>query len=289
MTETAVSPLWEPIHKYINELNGTRPMPAVYHYTSECGARGILNSGSLRFTERAHLNDETEISYGVGIAIEILKDRGLGNAAESLNTAAQTVFDEFQFFTACFCFEGDDPHLWQNYADGGKGVALGFQACFFDKPKAHIDWLFGGRNLTVFVCPMGYERDKLKDLITKIICAWDGQNINQLCDFVLMISSMFKEKCWDKEEEYRFFIHGRREFFAKNAEYYKCSECNGKKSNYLEIPIRDWPCKGDFAIFRMLVGPKAPSNLEKHLADVVISNKRPIHQDSITKSLLPCR
>jgi hypothetical protein len=32
-----------------------------------------------------------------------------------------------------------------------------------------------------------------------------------LCDHLFMISSMFKDECWQTEKEYRFFVHHKRE------------------------------------------------------------------------------
>ena len=50
MTSAApISDLWEPIWKYITELNNQRSMPGVHHYTSVKGALGILESGQLWF------------------------------------------------------------------------------------------------------------------------------------------------------------------------------------------------------------------------------------------------
>ncbi len=59
-----ISDLWEPIEDYIRELNGKRSMPSVCHYTSMKGALGILESGRMWFTERAHLNPHSSDEAG---------------------------------------------------------------------------------------------------------------------------------------------------------------------------------------------------------------------------------
>lgn len=81
---TLISDLWEPIQKYIGALN-TRSMPAVHHYTSVKGALGILDSGQMWFTERAHLNDPSEISHGIDLAKSILCAKGRSYDATRLD------------------------------------------------------------------------------------------------------------------------------------------------------------------------------------------------------------
>jgi hypothetical protein len=39
--------------------------PTIFHYTDVKGALGIMQTGRLWFTERAHLNDPVEIEYGL--------------------------------------------------------------------------------------------------------------------------------------------------------------------------------------------------------------------------------
>ena len=43
----------------------------IYHYTDVRGALGILTSGRFWLTERAHLNDPSEIKHGVDCAVAI--------------------------------------------------------------------------------------------------------------------------------------------------------------------------------------------------------------------------
>ena|ERR1700730_12586974 len=95
---TLISDLWEPIQKYITELNNKRPMPGVHHYTSVKGALGILESGQMWFTERTHLNDPSEISHGIDLAKSILCAKGRHHDATHLDDSTKTVFRDFHFF-----------------------------------------------------------------------------------------------------------------------------------------------------------------------------------------------
>jgi hypothetical protein len=82
---------------------------------------------------------------------------------------------------------------------------LSFKASAFSASKIHIDKLIP-TNPTAVVCPMSYNSADLLSVIANIIKAWNGANIGELCDHVLMISSMFKNDCWKSENEYRFFV-----------------------------------------------------------------------------------
>ena len=198
------SDLFEPIQKYIGILN-KGSMPAVHHYTTLNGALGNLKTGQMRFMERGHLNDLSEVSRGPEIASNILRKRNRASDATRLEASAKDVFRDFRFFSASFSFKLDDLSQWRNYSDDGKGLVLSFKACTFDKPKAQIDKLIKD-DPTVVVCPMSYENACLESVICAIIDKWNGSDIGELCDHIFMISSMFKNECWKSEEEYRFFV-----------------------------------------------------------------------------------
>ncbi len=203
------SSLWKPIGEFIAKLNSKGFMPCVHHYTSVRGALGILESGRFWLTERAHLNDPSEVSHGVEIATAILREQAMKDDADRLDGSAQNVFRDFRFFSGSFTFEDDDLCQWRNYGGDGRGVVLSFKASAFNNPTAHINKFLPGNQ--ALVCPMSYRSDELRSVIASVINAWDRKNIGELCDHVFMTSSMFKNDCWKSEREYRFFVHGIRQ------------------------------------------------------------------------------
>jgi hypothetical protein len=282
-----ISNLWKPIEEYINKLNNNGSMPAVHHYTNVKGALGILESGRIWFTERAHLNDPSEVSHGIEMAAAILRERGKTEDASRLDGAAQNVFRDFRFFSASFSFEGDDRSQWRAYADDGKGVVLSFKASAFTNPKAHIDKFVPG-NPSALVCPMSYSSDELRSVIASIVEAWDGKNIGELCDHIFMISSMFKNDCWKSENEYRFFVHGSRQSILKS-DCYRTRERNGEVISYLEILVQNWTSADDFPIYRIRLGPAASPNLDAQLNDFLSSKSILIPPEAVCRSRLPYR
>jgi len=262
-------------------------MPAVHHYTSVRGALGILETGQLWFTERTHLNDPSELSHGIEIASAILCRQGRKQDATRLDEVANGVFRDFRFFSASFSFEDDDLSQWRNYADDGMGVVLSFKASAFNNPKAYIDQRIAD-NPTALVCPMSYDRTCLENVINSVIKRWNGSDINELCDHLLVISSMFKNDCWKSEKEYRFFVHHQREKILTNC-YYKVRERNSQLISYLDLPIQNWNSKTDFPIYRISLGLAASDGVDVRLRDFIYSKRRSISQNDISRSNLPYR
>src|ERR1700756_600650 len=116
-----VSYLFEPISRYIRKID-TSSMCSVHHYTSMDAAFGILKSGRMWLTERAHLNERSEVWFGLKIAVNILYQRNMPSAAAQLVANALHVFGEFRFFSASFSLKPDDIAQWRQCADDGKGV-----------------------------------------------------------------------------------------------------------------------------------------------------------------------
>jgi hypothetical protein len=284
---TLISDLWEPIQKYITELNNKRPMPGVHHYTSVKGALGILESGHMWFTERTHLNDPSEISHGIDLAKSILCAKGRNHDATHLDDSTKTIFRDFRFFSASFSLKHDDLSQWRNYADNGKGVVLSFKASSFNNPHTHINKIIPDYP-TVFVCPMSYEPERLEQVIECIIAKWNGDDIGELCDHLFLISSMFKSDVWKSENEYRFFVHQKRDKILK-CECYKVRERNSEIISYLDIPIQDWNSATDFPIYRIFLGPAAPDGLDVELGDFIFSKGISIRRENIFRSTIPYR
>jgi Protein of unknown function (DUF2971) len=131
----------------------------LYHYTDARGLEGIITAQQIWFTHYQHLNDPTEIEFGMDVAKATLAEFGARMpkvkifcdivtdlfSADNLNSA-------FEFYITSFCRNRDDLHQWRNYAQDGQGFAIGLAPQLFaieDKPnrKPHEN---------VFVAPVCY-------------------------------------------------------------------------------------------------------------------------------------
>jgi len=129
-------------HDLREAAENIKHQPTVYHYTDLKGALGILQTGQLWFTERAHVNDPVEIQYGLDVAHGLFATAARSRGAAIPVEAASHLKGEHAFGLATYGFwifslslDGDDLSQWQNYADDGRGVCLGFSTDTFDMIK----------------------------------------------------------------------------------------------------------------------------------------------------------
>ena len=112
----------------------------IWHYTSSAGLLGMIESGAVRATQVAGVNDSTETVYATRLyraAITRLKEAHAGD--ELAEGFLQAVLDDTaessempghadsKFFIACFTELEDSVRHWQTYG-AGDGYAIGFQA-----------------------------------------------------------------------------------------------------------------------------------------------------------------
>lgn len=115
--------LLEEVDKY---MLGKKPTPnIVTHYCSIESGLSIIESRNLWMTHHAHMNDPSEINYG----IEIIKN--------SLSTISKIDYlidffnklypKHYNSLIACFMDKCDDLLGWRLYGDNGKGIAINFR------------------------------------------------------------------------------------------------------------------------------------------------------------------
>jgi hypothetical protein len=63
------------IAEFVQELEAKHPPAMLYHYTDDGGLKGILESGTIRLTNVANLNDPAELKHGFSHAVEIINRR----------------------------------------------------------------------------------------------------------------------------------------------------------------------------------------------------------------------
>jgi hypothetical protein len=119
------------------------PNVTLWHYTNGAGFLGMIESGAIRATQVAAVNDSTETVYATRLyrnAITQLRETKAGDKlAEGF---LQGVLDETKespempghadskFFVACFSELQDDINQWLKYGGehGENGYAIGFRA-----------------------------------------------------------------------------------------------------------------------------------------------------------------
>jgi hypothetical protein len=137
--ETAVQDYYDWSDSYFRNVEGrskiTKPL---HHYTDLRGLEGILRSGQIWFTDYRHLNDQTELAHGIGLAKAMLARRAKVGGLHAVlfgwidDLLTKRNFGRaIAFFIASFSRNRDDLHQWTAYADDGRGVAIGFSPRLF--------------------------------------------------------------------------------------------------------------------------------------------------------------
>lgn len=108
------------------------PLRTLYHYTTQQGLLGIIDSRSIWASEIRFLNDATEFRTALeAVAAEIRTrvaevDSGEGNARGEAILREFTALEDTNVFVLSLTEESDDLSQWRAYGGKHSGFALGF-------------------------------------------------------------------------------------------------------------------------------------------------------------------
>ena len=140
------------------EADATVTAP-LYHYTDRRGLGGIITTQQFWFTHYQHLNDDTELKFGMDVAKAVLTEIGARSGKVKLFCdmvidlfSHENMSSTFDFYIASFSRNADSSHQWMKYAQHGQGFAIGIAPKLFAienkaKLKPHEN---------VFVAPVCY-------------------------------------------------------------------------------------------------------------------------------------
>jgi hypothetical protein len=142
-------------------------MAPLYHYTNRGGLEGIITAQQFWYTHHQHLNDQTELQFGMEVANGILAELGTRSPKVKLFCdmvidlfSAKNMSTTFGFYIASFSRSRDDAHQWRKYGQNGQGFAIGLAPKLFaieDKPNRQPQE-------NVFALPVRYGSDAARTL-----------------------------------------------------------------------------------------------------------------------------
>jgi hypothetical protein len=261
------------VESFLVKLESYKAPPVVYHYTTDAGLRGILQSGRIWLTDIFSLNDPSELRHGLSRARAILNQKAASGPPESKIFAKDFAsLDKgldraAHYFVCSFSEAGDDLGQWRAYADNGRGYALGFDA------KA-LEEAFGKgaetptSNNAAF--PVTYGDSTLDDiqrqLVEKmfslislpngrklpgdVIVAYMVELLTTLASHALHAVLFFKHEAYSNEREYRFLEVHRAD--AKPAH-----SLRGRPYSLIRYREFDWKGPAAAALKKIVVGPAA--------------------------------
>lgn len=114
-------------------------LQTLYHYSSYNTLLTILKNRTFRLTSIELMNDFSEVSYGIQLLYDLLKEKGFSLCQkpffrESIDANARNLFLEKDYidtfrgpYIMCFSTKNDgNIPMWKMYGDDFKGVSIGF-------------------------------------------------------------------------------------------------------------------------------------------------------------------
>jgi hypothetical protein len=296
------------------ESNHLSQQATLCHYTDVKGALGILQSGKLWFTERAHVNDTVEMSYGLSVAQKLFAKSRSEPIPEimvsHLRETHEMRLNKNGYWTFSASLNSDHLGQWQRYADDGRGVCLGFSVQKLTpmldvvEVKKLMPHVHQARHFRMSYCVSRLEASmqpyiasalevlKTFDLPPKNHATLQDEQATffYLNGGLYLHSMLYKHKAYEQEEEYRFLISGQRDNFAD----YDCHcvrERNRQIVGYLTLPIPEWRSRKiqSGVLTHVRIGPAAPDQLRDQIWIALKSLGIPMFGIDIDKSNIPYR
>jgi Protein of unknown function (DUF2971) len=157
---------------YTATLEAQQP-PPIFHYTREDGLKGILESGTLRLTDAFQLNDPTELTHGLKLLDEALKEAADSGPSELgvFRNRMRSFVDQggvqatAHYFVGSFSLLGDDLPQWRSYADDARGYALEFDAGELERAFAQPQ----GGTFNTATFPVNYDDAEIANLYRELV------------------------------------------------------------------------------------------------------------------------
>jgi hypothetical protein len=186
------------IYDEIYRILGNRKYETIYHYTKIDTLYKILESNELRLTEWKCTNDRDEIKHGLQLANKFNKDQ----------LDLEHVINKNNYFITSFSYEINKKTLFADYADKGKGVAIGFDVNLNYIPRKENFWYKNAEFM--YLMPIIYDLKTQEKILEYSFYIYEQvkQWIYDSGDYYL------KNKLITKEE----FVMGLKESFLGNIE-----------------------------------------------------------------------
>lgn len=205
----------------------------LYHYTKPEKLLGILESGTIRFSNALYLNDKEEVTYSYKLIVNLIdsmpeleqplfsrikehfyrKYKNIVNGSDNLS-------NRHEYYTISFSTEGDNLTLWNNYTKGQNytGYNIGFckKDLIADMEKQGFHSVYGNiiynQEMQITVLKSIFEKwnrqFKKIDLSKKTQKNLEKQQtiMFELIDILSVISLFFKNPYFKDEKEYRIIF-----------------------------------------------------------------------------------
>ena len=188
-----------------------RPDGPLFHYTTQAGLLGIIESREIWATDIRYLNDASELGYGLDLARDLMRDAHkegeLTKRAYDVADALSRSLAHPHIFVASFSERGDLLSQWRGYSERGDGFSLGFDM----STLAEAQTRFGRVHFSLERCV--YDHRQQKGLLREALSKWfaggrdsDGEQPKNSLGIgvdLVRLSARLKHPSFCEESEWR--------------------------------------------------------------------------------------
>jgi hypothetical protein len=153
----------------------TKPPSVLYHYTTQRGLLGILETDSIWATKIHYLNDSSEYQLAVDVANDVLHALLKGERGTKKRTKIKCLLDNLRSIeqmNVCVCSfseHGDRLSQWRAYAHEASGFSVGFHS-------EQVEHQAKSQDFSLVRCI--YDEKQQRDLIEETVLTSLGQDFN---------------------------------------------------------------------------------------------------------------
>jgi hypothetical protein len=173
----------------------------LYHYTTQEGFLGIIQSKTLWASSIRHLNDSSEFNYAINLALRISNDYVKSGKDDSGFKQIVRVFRHvLNIYVCSFSTQKDQLSQWRAYCRDGGGFSIGFDA-------AHLEDLAGTQDFTLENCTydqVGHDSE-MKELVDWVEASNDSPQltVEQILTRLMKMAPRMKHPSFSEEKEWR--------------------------------------------------------------------------------------
>jgi hypothetical protein len=156
----------------VRSLLARRPAPRIlHHYTDALGLKGIVESGAVRATHIAYMNDASEYLHAVNLLLDQIREAKKIRTNKDQLALLEHIYAPVAdtkpehvppYFVACFSEKENSLNQWRAYGRGEGGYSIGFSTEFLMKALARHG---------AILAPALYDRDEQAKL-TRSVLEW---------------------------------------------------------------------------------------------------------------------
>jgi hypothetical protein len=152
----------------VKEILHRTPPPVLYHYTTQQGLLGIINSKEIWATHTQYLNDIREFRHATDLVKQELslmadatpvEDKVLRDRLWDMKNAVSRTLQNINVCVCSFSENGDVLSQWRAYGGPASGFAIGFSGEELREMSREWGWLV----------PVAYEEEEQRRVIRSLL------------------------------------------------------------------------------------------------------------------------